>query len=119
MITTPPGLPIDVATETLLSLSQAARRFPPYRQGRPVAVSTIWRWAFTGVLAPGGRRVRLEVVRLGGRWLTSVEAISRYIAAQTPSNAAAETARAAGTRTPRQRQRAAEHAERELSRRGI
>lgn len=118
--TPPPApLPINVATETLLSLSQAAKRFPPFRQGRPVSASTVWRWAFDGVVITGGSRVRLDVVRLGGRWLTSVEAIGRFIAAQTPTPAAAEAARALGTRTPRQRQRAAERAEQELSRRGI
>jgi hypothetical protein len=32
-----------------------------------------------------GKRVRLEAVRLGGRWLTSVQAIERFIDRQTPN----------------------------------
>jgi hypothetical protein len=67
-----------------LSLSQAARRFPPFRETKPIAPSTIFRWIAEGVRLPNGSRVRLEAVRLGGRWLTSVPAIERFIARQTP-----------------------------------
>jgi len=110
-------LTVDLRSEELLSLPQAARRFPPFRQGRPVNPSTVWRWVFTGVRLPDGRRVRLDAVRLSGRWLTSVEAIERFVAAQTP-----RLDEAAGTptpRTPRQRRRAAERAGAELAKRGI
>jgi hypothetical protein len=75
----------EVISGSGLSLSQAARRFPPYRESRPVAPSTIFRWIVSGVIVRDGRRVRLEAVRLGGRWLTSVQAIERFVAAQTPA----------------------------------
>jgi hypothetical protein len=70
--TTPhlPPTPIDLTTETLVGLPAAARHLPPYRGGRPVNPVTLWRWITTGVQLTDGRRVRLEAVRLGGRWLT-------------------------------------------------
>ncbi|MEE8172695.1 MAG: DUF1580 domain-containing protein [Alphaproteobacteria bacterium] len=55
---------IDIQTEQLLTLAEAAKRLPT----RP-HVSTIWRWAATG---------GLETVRLGGRVYTSIEAIERF-----------------------------------------
>ncbi len=58
---------IDYRTESLISLTVAAKRCP----GRP-NVSTIWRWA--------GRDANpLETVRVGGRRYTSVEALERFI----------------------------------------
>jgi hypothetical protein len=50
----------EVLSGSGLSLSQAARRFPPYRGSRPVVPSTIFRWIADGVRVPGGPRVRLE-----------------------------------------------------------
>jgi hypothetical protein len=76
---------IDISSETLLSMGQAARKFPPYRQNRPVNPSTIWRWICDGVKLRDGTVVRLEGVRCGDRWLTSQEAIARFIDAQTPN----------------------------------
>jgi len=106
----------DLTLELLLSLAQAARRFPPYRRGRPVNPSTIWRWCRQGVKVPGGSIVKLECVRLSGRWLTSQEAISRFVAAQTPPG---DTEARSTPRSPKMRQRASERAGRELDRIGI
>jgi Protein of unknown function (DUF1580) len=75
---------IDIANETPIGLPQAARRLPPFRAGRPVSPATVWRWVVEGVKLLDGRRVRLEALRLGGRWITSVEALARFAAAQTP-----------------------------------
>jgi hypothetical protein len=112
--TPPPAGPIhDLTQETLLTLAQAARLFPPARRGRPVNSSTLWRWCRRGVRIEGGT-VRLECVRISGRWLTSREAISRFVARQTPSALPAPR-----LRTPGQRQRASERAERELQKLGI
>src|SRR4051812_6471564 len=44
--------------------------------------TTPLRWAKKGHLRPDGTRVYLEVVRFGGKWLTSKAAIMRFIAAQ-------------------------------------
>jgi hypothetical protein len=65
-------------------MSQAAWKFPPYRAGKPTNPSTIWRWIVDGVLLPDGTRIRLEAARLGGRWLTSEQALARFIERQTP-----------------------------------
>ena len=69
--------------QTLLTLPEAARLLPPYRHGRPVSVSCVSRWIRHGLRTPHGQ-VRLEAFRLGRRWLTSIEALERFAAAQTP-----------------------------------
>jgi hypothetical protein len=99
-----------------LSLSQAARRFPPGRDNRPVAPSTVGRWAHVGVCRQDGARVRLEVVKLGGRWLTSGPAIERFIAHQTPS---LDPPHDPTPRTPQEREDAAERARRDLEDLGL
>ena len=104
----------DLTAETLLTLHQAARLLPPARQGRPVNASTVWRWCRKGVRVPGVGIVRLECVRISGRFLTSREAIARFAARQTPS-----ALPAAQLRTPTQRRRASEQAARQLDRLGI
>ena len=64
---------IDLASETLLTFAEAAKRVPPIRDGRPTHVATLHRWALHGT-----RGVHLEFIRLGGRMLTSTEALQRY-----------------------------------------
>src|SRR5438132_94236 len=75
----------EILSGSGLSLSQAARRFPPFREGKAVVPSTVFRWIVDGVRLPDGRRLRLEAARLGGRWLTSGPAIERFISGQTPN----------------------------------
>jgi hypothetical protein len=75
---------IDMQREQLISLRIAAALLPPMRQGKPVTASCIQRWIRHGVLVASGEHVRLEAVRLGGRWLTSAEALYRFALAQTP-----------------------------------
>ncbi len=60
--------------------------------------------------------VRLECVRVAGRWLTSTQALSRFAARQTP---AMEDDPPPPPRTPGRRQRASERAAAELGRQGI
>lgn len=106
----------EIATGLGLSLSQAARRIPSNRGGRPVHSSCLLRWITSGVRLPDGSLIRLEAARLAGRWLTSEPALMRFVAAQTPR----AVADAAPTpRTPTQRRRASEQAARELDRIGI
>jgi hypothetical protein len=59
---------IDVATERLVTLTQAAKLLPDCP-----SVCTLWRWRTRGA---GGRR--LESVLLGGKVYTSVEALQRF-----------------------------------------
>jgi hypothetical protein len=104
-----------ILTETTLSLAQAARRLPPGRNGAPCSLQCVLRWVLNGSRALDGKLVRLEAVRLGGRWITSAEAIARFAAALTPPT----SENVLSSRTPRQRRRAAEQAERELEKLGI
>ena len=99
-----------------LSLSQAARRFPSARLGRPVHSSCVWRWMREGVRLPDGRTIRLECARVAGRWLTSEPALERFLAAQTP---ATDSAPMPTPRTPTSRRRASERAAAELEQIGI
>src|SRR5262249_27429496 len=64
-------------------LSAAARELPPLRAGRPVSPATLTRWIISGVALPGGGRLRLEAVRIGNTWLTSREALARFLERQT------------------------------------
>jgi hypothetical protein len=70
---------IDIATEHILNPREAARIYGRSRAGRPTHVSTIIRHITLGTRLPSGEIVRLEGLRLGGRWVTSQEAIQRYV----------------------------------------
>lgn len=114
-------------SETLLSLRQAAARVPSYHgsAARGCNASTVFRWIVDGVRIPGGR-LKLEAVRLAGRWLTSVEALNRFLATQDtvcrpegqepPDRPVASHL---SPRTPEQRKRDSERASRELQKAGI
>ena len=93
---------IDISTETLISMPQAAAMLP----GRP-SLCALWRWRTRGV-----RGRRLETAIIGGRPYTSVEALARF--ARHEGGNEAPTAR-----TPRQRERDIAKAEAELTARGI
>jgi hypothetical protein len=82
-------------SERQLPLAALARSLPPGRNERPVHVSTLVRWIVDGVRLPDGRRLRLEARRLGHRWVSSLEALDRFVAAQTAA-AAPASAKSAG-----------------------
>jgi hypothetical protein len=75
---------LDLTAEQPISLEAAARLIPPARNGKRCHLSTLLRWITDGAKAPGGARVRLEAVRLGGRWVTSRGAIQRFAEKLTP-----------------------------------
>jgi Protein of unknown function (DUF1580) len=113
--------PPSLLSETLVSFGQAAALFPPFRLGRPVSPSCVWRWHRHGVRLPDGRVVRLEAVRVAGRFLTTIEAVHRFIAAQQPDAAPSPTgavsevpAHTPTSRTPARRARDSENALRRL-----
>lgn len=64
---------IDIQNEKLLSIFEVTRLVPPTRPGRPTHPSTVIRWIHRGV-----RGRRLEAVRIGGNWFTTVEALARF-----------------------------------------
>ena len=105
---------VDLANESLMSLTQAATILPAGRQGRKVHFSTILRWVLRGVKTPAGP-VQLEAIRLGGRWLTSREALQRFAERQTPDVSRPEPR----FRTSTARQRHLERVEKELTKYGI
>ena len=93
----------EVASGDGLYLAQAAKMLPRHRLDRPVSPSTLFRWVRAGVVVEGGERVRLEAVRVSGRWLTSRAALARFLKRQTPSAPDSHSER---SRTPSQRARA-------------
>jgi hypothetical protein len=108
---------IDIATEQLIPLTQAARLVPPGHGGRKTHISTLLRWISPGVRLPGGQLVRLEALRVGSRWCTSSPALQRFFEALTPTPTGGS-----GPEMPRSsaaRQRASERAGKELERMGL
>jgi len=66
---------IDLTREKLITLGQAASLVPARGRRRTAAVS-VWRWTTKGF-----RGVHLEAVRRpSGDWLTSAEAVGRFLA---------------------------------------
>ena len=97
-------------SETLVSLTEAARLLPRRRAGKKPHVSCLYRWTTHGC-----KGVLLESLQCGGTRVTSREAIARFFRALTQAaNPQAET-----VRTVAQRRRAAEKAEAELLREGV
>ena len=107
---------IDLTTESPVPLAAAAKWVPPARTGRRTHISTLLRWIFAGATAPDGSRVRLEAVRLGGRWMTSRAALQRFALALTPRLEGDERT---VPRSPAKRRRADERAEAELDKMGL
>jgi hypothetical protein len=79
-----------------------------------VKASCVLRWVLDGVKVPGVGKVKLEAARIGRRWITSAEALQRFIDAQTPTLERQPT-----PRSPAARRRAHERAEQELEGLGI
>lgn len=101
-----------------LSLAAAGRLFPGHRGGNSVYPSTVFRWVVKGSRTPTGASVRLDAVRVGGRWLTSRAAVARFVAALTAAVDPAPTDSTPAVRPPSARRKSADRAARELERRG-
>ncbi len=101
---------IDRQTETIID---ALRERPAYlgagRSGKPPHKSFMVR-----AITKGSNRHKFEALRVGSRWITSVQALQRRAKAQT-------TARISGTAKPSTvvRRGAAERAARDLDRLGF
>ena len=94
---------IDPDIEDIITLGEACRLVPP----RGISPATMARWIQRGV-----RGSVLETVIIGGRRLTSREALQRFFASQNADKSAPSI-------TPSQRQRQSEAARKELERMGI
>jgi hypothetical protein len=103
---------IDFSTERIVDLRREA---PGYlglsRNGRPVHYSCLIRAVKKGV-----NGVRLEAVRVGRRWVTSVEALQRWAERQTPASGDSLPSKPRSTAS---RRREAERADSELRDRGV
>jgi len=100
---------IDVANEKLIGIEDVAAQSRRH-------FSSVFRWIFKGVPGPDGQRVRLEAIRLGGRWGTSPAALQRFAEATTPKlNGDDQPA----PRSPTARQRASERAAAVLEAQGL
>ena len=106
---------LNIANEQLISLTDVAGHVPPRFPGKKTHLSTILRWILTGIKSPDGSRVRLEAVRLGGKWVTTRPAVQRFVEKLTP---ALDRGRPSG-RSSAARQRATDRAESALSKAGI
>jgi hypothetical protein len=69
---------IDLLNEQVVSFRELASRLPRRRMGRPTHVTTIHRWRSRGI-----KGIRLAAVRLGGAWVTTLQAYQRFCAALT------------------------------------
>jgi len=99
---------IDLELESPVTLRYAARLPQCRRNGKPLHLATLFRWAQRGI-----RGVKLETVTQGGARVTTAEAIERFFAALADPNA-----NISPSRTPTQRQRAHEKAEANLAKAG-
>jgi hypothetical protein len=108
---------LDITSEDTLTLTDACRILPRGRNGSRPQLSTLLRWILDGCRAPDRRRVRLEAVRLGNKWITSRQALQRFAAALTPT--LTDDVATPKWRTPRQRTLASASAAKELERLGM
>lgn len=98
-------MPIDLSSETILTLTQAAKSLP----GRP-HVSSLWRWHSRGC-----RNIKLETIVIAGRRFTSAQALQRF----ADRCSAVADGDPIPTRTCRQREAALRAAERACDQAGI
>jgi hypothetical protein len=108
---------IDLGTENLISLAEAARSLPSSNRANGLDPATVWRWIKNGVRARDGSTVKLDAVRIGGRLVTSRQAIARFTDAlnDQPTDAKKKPK----TRTPTKRRAASERAAQRLERAGV
>lgn len=109
---------INLETEMVVRLTEATKILPP-RNGKRIAICTLWRWCRKGL-----RGVRLEYVRIGRNIATSRQALNRFFTAlaeaDPPIESPPQTPRPINLRpTSKARQRMLEEADQILERAGI
>jgi hypothetical protein len=97
-----------------LGMSEAGAFIAERTGGTPIHATTVTRWCLKGARLPSGLRIRLEHFRCGPRLFTTREAIVRFIKAQTEP-----TGEPINPRTPTERNRATDQAEKELDILGV
>jgi hypothetical protein len=99
---------LDLQNEELFRFKEAVKLIPK-NNGKTAHLSILYRWSSVGL-----KGVRLEFVQAGGTRCTSREAIQRFFNRLTEAESPAPI-----SKTPAQRQREIEAAERELDKAGI
>jgi hypothetical protein len=69
---------IDLETEELILLSDVPHRIPKKRNGQPVGLGAVYRWARAGI-----RGNVLETIQVGGAKCTSLPALNRFFSRLT------------------------------------
>jgi hypothetical protein len=67
----------------LLPLAVLAARIPGRGKGGRLTPETLGDWVRQGVVLPGGGRVKLRAIRLGGCWLSSAAWLAEFAEAST------------------------------------
>src|SRR4051794_5007344 len=75
---------IDLSQERPLRLQEAAKRFPSPRRDGPSHISRLIRLIIDGPRGADGERVYLEAIRVSGQWITTEEAIQRFVERLSP-----------------------------------
>jgi hypothetical protein len=109
---------VRILDEHRIDLSEAGRILGTDRS--PAHLSTVLRAVTKGTKLPAGERVRLEAIRSAGRWVTSREAVERYVRRLTGlALGEAEPTESPVTPMSSRRQRELAAVDRELDRAGI
>jgi hypothetical protein len=96
---------VSLLQEDLIGLAALAVQIRSHRRKGHVTAQAVWRWATAGVRLADGTILKLETVRLAGRFLTSYPAFLRFVGAQS---APVESTPLPASRTPQRRQRDSE-----------
>lgn len=110
-------MPIDITKDDLKSAGELARHVPG-KNGKASGVGKINRWILRGV-SVNGQTVRLEAVRLGGQWMSTLGALHEFAERQTAPLLAAASPQGQPTERSPGRRKQVEAAERDLERAGI
>jgi hypothetical protein len=106
-----------IMSEGPQGLAALAKQYPCHRRAGSLTPQALWRWATRGIKTPDGRTVRLEVIKLAGRYLSSAKAVERFITSQ--SEGIPPIPLPTPSRSPSKRQRAATAAAEMLAEVGI
>lgn len=96
---------VDFDPQQFVSLGVARRTLIPHLKGKPVAPSTLWRWAHKGCRAGDGSVVRLALTYIGGTPMVNAAAVQQFFDELTARNRAAD---GAGDYAEQQRRRTPE-----------
>ena len=108
---------LDLTHESSITLAEACRLVPAARGAKKTHLSTLLRWILHGAKTPDGQTVRLEALRLGGKWVTSREALQRFAERLTPK--IDDTSPTPTPRSEAKRRRASERAAAKLETLGM